>query len=189
MAKEFYVHLKGRAIPLGKKSPISTLGINSINLKINDTIQLPAMSGMDIIVQAPPLNVIERYWLAEATQQETSFIVANTVVTPWKSENFNIPVRLVNLSPIPVTIRKDTNVPQLNQLDNNSIVNTIKVQSSSVDDPPPTVLSHTEQVLWDMVEQSDVNLSDSQQQQLYTLLLGYSDIFVTKDSNLGRATM
>ena len=40
-----------------------------------------------------------------------------------------------------------------------------------------------------MVEQSDVNLSDSQQQQLYTLLLGYSDIFATEDSNLGRATM
>ena len=40
-----------------------------------------------------------------------------------------------------------------------------------------------------MVEQSDVNLSDSQQQQLYTLLLRYSDIFATKDSNLGRATM
>ena len=129
--------------------------------------------------------------MVEATQHETSFIVANAVVTPWKSENsFNIPVRLVNPLPIPVTIRKDTNVAQLNQLDNNSVVNTVKAQSNNVDNPPPTVSSHTDQVLWDMVEQSDVNLSDSQQQQqLYTLLLGYSDIFATKDSNLGRATM
>ena len=145
---------------------------------------------MDIIVQAPPLNVTAQYWLVEATQQETSFIVANTVMTPWKSKNsFNIPVKLVNPSPIPVTIRKDTNVAQLNQLDKNSVVNTVKAQSNNVDDPPSTVSSHTEQVLWDMVEQSDINLSDSQQQQLYTLLLGYSDIFTTKDSNLGRATM
>ena len=139
------------------------------------------MSGIDIIVQAPPLNVTEQYWLVKVTQQETSFIVANAVVTPWKSENsLNIPVRLVNPLPIPVTIRKDTNVAQLNQLDNNSVVNTVKAQSNNVDDPPPTVSPHTEQVLWDMVEQSDVNLSDSQQQQLYTLLLGYSDIFATK---------
>ena len=83
---------------------------------------------MEIIVQAPSLNVTEQYWLVEATQQETSFIVANAVVTPWKSENsFNIPVRLVNPSPIPVTIRKDTNVAQLNQLHNNSVVDTVKV--------------------------------------------------------------
>ena len=98
----------------------------------------------------------------------------------------------MNPSPLPVTIRKDTNVTQLNQLDNNSVANTVKAQSNNVDDPLPTVSSHTEQVLWDMVERSDVNLSDSQQQQqqqLYTLLLRYSDIFATKDSNLGRATM
>ena len=88
--------------------------------------------------------------------------MANAVVTPWKSENsFNIPVRLVNPLPFPVTIRKDTNVAQLNQLDNNSVVNTVKTQSNNVDDPPPTVSSYTEQVLWDMVEQSHVNLSDS----------------------------
>ena len=116
--------------------------------------------------------------------------MANAVVTPWKSENsFNIPLRLVNPLPIPVTIRKDTNVAQLNQLDNNSVVITVKAQSNNVEEPPPTVSSHTEQVLWDMIKQSDVNLSGSQQQQLYTLLLGYSDIFATKDSNLGRATM
>ena len=39
-----------------------------------------------------------------------------------------------------------------------------------------------------MIERSYVNLSKSQQQQLYSLLLGYSDVFATNDSNLGRAT-
>ena len=181
------LHLKGRAIPLGKTSPISAMGVNNINLKINETIELPAMSGMDIIIQVPPFTVTGQDWLVEATQQETSFIVANAVVVP--DNTFNIPVRLVNPSSLPVIIRKNTNVAQLNQLDNNSVVGSVNVQSDSFDDLPHTISSHTEQVLWEMVEQSDVNLSDSQQQQLYTLLLGYSDVFATKDSNLGRATM
>jgi len=37
-----------------------------------------------------------------------------------------------------------------------------------------------------MVEQSDVNLSKPQQQQLYS---GYSDVFATNSSNLGRTSL
>jgi len=66
------LHLKGQAIPLLKTSPICTLG--AINLKINETIELPAMSGMDIIVQAPAFSTREQDWLVEATQQETSLL-------------------------------------------------------------------------------------------------------------------
>jgi len=153
------------------------LGANntSINLKINETIELPAISGMDIIVQAP-----------ETTQQKTSFIVANAVVTPWETENtLYIPVRLFNPSPIPLTIRKNTNVAQLNQLDDISI-NSVDVQCGNNDDPPLTVCSHTRQVLWDMVEQSNVNVSEPQQQQLYSLLL---DVFATNNSTLGRTSL
>ena len=185
------LHLKGRAIPLLKTSPICVPGANStsINLRINETIELPAMSGMDIIVQAPAFSTREHDWLVEATQQETSFIVANAVVTPWESENtLDIPVRLVNPSSLPLTIRKHTNVAQLNQLDNISI-NAVDVQCGNNDDPPLTVCPHTQQVLWDMVEQSDVNLSESQKQQLYSLLLGYSDVFAANNSNLGRASL
>ena len=185
------LHLKGRAIPLLKTSPNCVLNANStsINLRINETIELPAMSGIDIIVHVPAFNTRKQDWLVEATQQETSFIVANAVVTPWEFENtLNIPVRLVNPSPVPVTIRKNTNVAQLNQLDSISI-NGVDVQCGSNDDPPLNVCPHTQQVLWDMVEQSDVNLSESQQQQLYSLLLGYSGVFATNNSNLGRASL
>ena len=68
------LHLKGQAIPLGKKSPISA-SVNNISLKINETIELPAMSGMDIIIQVPPFTVTGQDWLVEATQQETSFML------------------------------------------------------------------------------------------------------------------
>ena len=40
-----------------------------------------------------------------------------------------------------------------------------------------------------MVEQSDVNLSDAQQQQLYNLLLAYSDVFAIIDNDFGRTTV
>ena len=64
---------------------------------------------MDIIVQAPVFSTREQDRLVEATQQETSFIMANAVVTPWESENtLNIPVRLVDPSPLPITIKKNT---------------------------------------------------------------------------------
>ena len=185
------LHLKGRAIPLLKTSPNCVLNANStsVNLRINETIELPTMSGIDIIVHVPAFSTREQDWLVEATQQETSFIVANAVVTPWEIENtLNIPVRLVNLSPLPITIRKNTNVAQLNQLDSISI-NGVDVQCGTNDDPPLTVCPYTQQVLWDMVEQSDVNLSESQQQQLYSLLLGYSGVFATNNSNLGRASL
>jgi len=57
------------------------MGVKNVNLKINETIELPAMSGVDIIVQAPPFITTQQYWLVEATQQETRFILANPVVT------------------------------------------------------------------------------------------------------------
>ena len=83
------LHLKGRAIPLLKTFPNCVLSANStsINLRINETIELPAMSGMDIIIQAPVFSIREQDRLVEATQQETSFIMANAVVTPRESEN------------------------------------------------------------------------------------------------------
>jgi len=52
-----------------------------------------------------------------------------------------------------------------------------------------TVCPHTQEVLWDMVEQNDVNLSKPQQQQLYSLLLGYSDVFAASSSILGRTSL
>jgi len=96
----------------------------------------------------------------------------------------------VNPSPLPLTIRKNTNVAQLDQFDDISI-NAVDVQCGNNDDPPLTVCPHTQQVLWDVDEQCDVNLSEpqQQQQQLYSLLLGYSDVFVTNSSYLGRTTL
>ena len=50
------------------------MGVNNINLKINETIELPAMSGMNIIVQAPPFSTTQQDWLVEATQPETHLL-------------------------------------------------------------------------------------------------------------------
>ena len=68
-------------------------------------------------------------------------------------------------------------------------INAVDVQCGNNDDPPLTVCPHTQQVLRDMVEKSDVNLSVSQKQQLYSLLLGYSNVFAANNSNLGRASL
>jgi len=75
--------------------------------------------------------------------------------------------------------------PGVRLLDDISI-NTVDVQCGNNDDPPLTVCPHTQEALWDMVEQSDVNLSKSQQQQLYS---SYSDVFATNSSNLGRTSL
>ena len=41
-----------------------------------------------------------------------------------------------------------------------------------------------------MIKQSNVNLSELQQrEQLYNLLLGYSGVFATNNSNLGKASL
>ena len=70
--------------------------------------------------------------------------MANVVVKNWKTDNiFNIVVRLVNPSPLPVTVRYSRiNVVQFTQLDKTSVVSTVNVQSNNVDDLPLNVSSH-----------------------------------------------
>jgi len=63
LAKEFCI--KGQAIPLGKL--ISNLGIGRL---INETIELPAISGLGIIVQAPHLMLQTKTgWLKSYTKR------------------------------------------------------------------------------------------------------------------------
>ena len=184
------LHLKGRAITLGRISPNFSTGVNNINLKISETIELPASSGIDIMVHGRQLETTEHTWLVEATPQVSSFMVANAVVNPLDcKQGSNIPVRLVNPYSVPVTIRSGTFVAQLSRLDHDSMVSSVKVDSHTDDNSFPNSSSHAEQVLWHMVEQSDVNLSDAQQQQLYNLLLTYSEVFSITDNDFGRTTV
>ena len=99
---------------------------------------------------------------------------------------------LVNPSPVPLTVRKNINVAQFNQLDNISgSINAVDVQCGNNDDPPLTVCStYTESLVrYGRVKWCKLNLSKPQQQQLHILLFGYSDVFATNNSNLGRTSL
>ena len=53
------LHLKGRAITLGRISPNFSTGVNNINLKISETVELLASSGIDIMVHGPQLETTD----------------------------------------------------------------------------------------------------------------------------------
>ena len=93
-----------------------------------------------------------------------------------------VPIRLLNLSADSITVYKGTRVACAHALDSNSIM------LAGVEDNSPTqcdVSNVKRQQLWQAVESTAEKLTESEQEQLYAILLNYADVFAD-DSGKGR---
>ena len=136
-------------------------------------------------------------YLVEATtsamaNDRPSIIVGNAIVAPIKVADGSVPlvpIRLANPSPEPVTLCRGTKVAQISPILDPELITGISQDSKSI---LTTISTHkklpleAKKPLWKMVEDSGEVLDSHQQQELYTFLLGFADVFAFTDAELGR---
>ena len=131
-------------------------------------------------------------WRIESEQSmNLPVLVAHEVVSPTAG---NVPVRLFNPTSQPVMVYKGARVGHAEIMDDldSACVSTVSVSVTSLtpDIQPPSQTQRSQmQVVakaLNEVVQNCQNLSPEEKEQLYQLLLAYSDIFGTQQSDFGR---
>ena len=88
-----------------------------------------------------------------------------------------IPIRMINPQPIEATIHQGKRVAVAERLEEWMIALIKTAEKVQAAEQTPPVLQSKKQMLWEMVEHCEDDLSNQQREQLYHLLVAYADIF------------
>ena len=129
-------------------------------------------------------------FLVEASPKEMPIVVANALVIPQCSNQVTgIPLRLINPSTEPVSLHNGSTIACVTQIDSSNVVANVNSGSEIHIDTPSDVTPLEQECLWELVSNSGQTLNANQQQQLYSLLLGFSDVFAFNNDQLGRTNV
>ena len=188
--KQKVLHISGRALPLtsGQGSPRSPVESNAV---LCERLLLPPLSEIEVLAKLQAEVTASNHGsvcLVEALPRPTPIVVANALVTPLvNNEMTTVPIRLVNPTTEPVTLHKGSAVAHVAQLDSSAMIaNTVDSDTEFQACTPSEIPTNHQEALWELVVQSGKALSADQQQQLYSLLLGFTDVFAFSSDQLGR---
>ena len=105
-------------------------------------------------------------------------MVARAVVRP---DGVGVPIILLNLRDEMITIPKGTKIAEMERIPDDAITTVASTQESVSE----TTSDHRS-TLWKMVNKVDDRLTHREKEQLYALLLDYSDIFAQSPDDFGR---
>ena len=111
--------------------------------------------------------------------RQPSVLVAAAVVKA--SGDQQIPIRMVNWVPDPITVYQGTRLATLEEIDSEMIVSGVEPTEHTIKE----VSEAKRELLWDTVERAAANLTTSQRDKLYEALLCYEDVFAVDNSDLG----
>lgn len=157
----------------------------NVSVVLSNDISIPGSTEMELkaVVQGEVTGgtmMIER----RALPQKPSILLATSVVNiQANATNPLVPIRLLNLSPDRITVGKGTRVASAYALDGTSVV------VAGVDSNSPTqceVSDAKQQRLWQAVESAAEKLTQTEQEQLYAVLLNYADVFADDAGDLGK---
>ena len=194
-AEQHTVHLRGVAVAIGtsnRQKPATAVG--QLCLAAAEKTVIPPLSEVEIMAivreKERPSNDLRHsyaYLVEAAASNKNPLIVANAIVSPPAAgSSINVPlvpIRLANPSSEGVTLHKGTKLALLSPIMESEIINGVSQEILPTDYELP---ADAKQALWEMVENSGEVLDDHQQQELYTLLLGFADVFAFTDNKLGR---
>ena len=144
---------------------------------LGETRVIPPLSELEVMADVEDGNITKGTWILESSNPRPTLMVARSIVKP---EEGKVPVRLLNPRGEPATVYQGTTLAVLEQVEEPISVSTIQEDKSEAD--PSSELKST---LWKLVSESDVPLTPTEQEQLFTLLVEYSDIFANNDSDYG----
>ena len=193
-AKQHTVHLQGKAVTIlegGARKSCSMVD-PCVQLIIPHQLTIPPLSEMETLASTLGPHSCDHHqtYLVEASataNDRSPIIVANAIVTPEVANDCGtrVPIRLANPLSDPVTLRRGTKVAQISPVPDSELITKISQEREST----PTkkeLLPEAKEVLWKMVENSGEVLDSHQQQELYTFLLGFTDVFAFTNAELGR---
>ena len=134
---------------------------------------------MEVLVNAKGLPQKGGVWLLEdhlSWTRHQEAITARAIVTPRN----RVITQLINLTSAPLALHKGTKVAVLSQLPITSIQSVVSHRCTTFH-----ITDEKRALIWELAQQS-VNLSPTQRDQLYSLLLSYDDLFAIDDSELGQ---
>ncbi len=148
-----------------------------------DTIRIPPSSELEVMAQVPETMVNGCYLMEPITSRRVPIRAARALISPAAGR---APARLLNPGTEAITIHKGTKIATLESVANLTIsaVNT-QGQSDPPSDGADKASPGKQALLWQMVQDSEGQLTDSQATELHTLLLSYADVFAENETDLG----
>ena len=153
--------------------------IASVEITTDIPLEIPPQSEMEIMVRVPPLTSTESSnWLVESgSGQRQAVMVARAMVDPVHGK---VPVRILNPRAEPVTIQRGTVIAIMESLSKEEPVVVTSVEEGR------EISENKKKHLWQAVSDVGELLSNKEQEQLYSVLLEYADLFAEKPDDFGR---
>ena len=135
-------------------------------------ISIPSGSELEVMARVlgtPPAGTC----LLESTQRHLPLEVARALVDPTEGA---VPVRLLNPSAASITMYEGQSLGTLEQVTSPEDIPVASIKTTTVAEEPQ-LQKDKEALLWEMVDQAASRLDASQEEQLFSLLVGYADVF------------
>ena len=148
--------------------------VATVGLVLKEKTVVPAGSEMEVMVKiAGPVT----WFVGHKSATCNGVMVANAVVSP--SSNV-VPVRILNPRDEMVVLKKGTQIASMELLEQDPVINISTVMKSA------EVSLECQNILWDLVSKVGSHISESEREQLYSLLVEFADIFSFSSKDLGR---
>ena len=95
-----------------------------------------------------------------------------------------MPIRVLNLSPDPITIYRDTRVTTVHSVGEDSVLVGGVTGNNAIAETQ--LLETKTQLLWEAVESAGDELTQQRQEQLYAVLIQYGDVFADNSGDLSK---
>ena len=152
--------------------------ISSLNVVLESTLQVPPHSEIEIIRRVPQAASNKTWMVGSRKQGRCACMMARAVVKP---DGVGVPLRLLNLRDEAITIPKGITIAEIERIPDDAVATVTSPQERVSE----TTSDHRS-TLWGMVDKVDDRLSQEEKEQLYALLLDYSDIFAQRSDDYGR---
>ena len=168
------LHFETRGVTLSLNSPPGSQQVARVSVTLSETLEIPPRSEMEVMAKIPGAAT-EGTWMVEQGEKNSAVLVARALVAPEQEE---VPLRLLNVRDESITVKKGTTVAQMDAITMETVTSIVSSVKSGADVP-----GEKQQLLWRVVE--NANLPESEQEQLFALLLDYADIFASDQDDLG----
>ena len=175
--KELHFTSRGTSIALcTANTDHRTVDTMPIQVSLTETVHLPPYSEMETTALTSRTATNGTWLVEDKTDKRSTVMVARAMVAPTGQ---SIPVRVFNPTSSAIVVHSGTHIATMESVE--SPHNYITVASAQ-----PDISPFKQEMLEQMVRQSEEHLTDSQRKQLLQLLECYSDVFANSKDDFGR---
>ena len=152
-------------------------GVATVGLVLKEKTVVPAGSEMEVMVKIAGPVTNGTWFVGHKSATCNGVMVANAVVSP--SSNV-VPVRILNPRDEMVVLKKGIQIASMELLEQDPVINISTVMKNA------EVSLECQNILWDLVSKVGSHISESEREQLYSLLVEFADVFSFSSKDLGR---